>query len=395
MDPLDRLKDGVLSFWDLVGAASDADGDTELDTDTHIVMMRFTGGTTGRGKCAMYSIDNWLGSSDGQLCHPALEFDERTKTLHVAPLSHGSQLMFYPTYFVGGTNITLNQLDLEGWREVVETESVTHSFLVPTLLYRLLELQRAKPRELTSLRTILYGAAPMSPTKLGDLINCFGPIFAQGYGATEACTVASVLDKKNHRGDTPRALARLSSAGQVMPGIELFVTDDEGHPVPPGEVGEIRIRSRGVIKGYFQDPEGTALEFADGAWKSGDLGYLDEDGFLFIVDRKKDMIITGGFNVYAVEVEAALSSHPAVLMSAVVGVPHREWGEAVHAEIVLRAGFTVRVAELIAHAKTTLGGYKTPKSVVFVETLPTSAVGKVLRRQVREKYWQGAKRQVG
>ncbi|MNN03119.1 Long-chain-fatty-acid--CoA ligase [compost metagenome] len=154
------------------------------------------------------------------------------------------------------------------------------------------------------------------------------------------------------------------------------------------------MRGRGIISGYFRNPEATAAEFVDGFWKSGDLGYLDEAGYLFIVDRKKDMIITGGFNVYATEVEASLNSHPAVSMSAVVGIPHDMWGEAVHAEVVLRSDAQVDVDALIEHVKASLGRFKAPKSVSFVEALPVSAVGKVLRRQVREKYWSGQSRRV-
>jgi acyl-CoA synthetase (AMP-forming)/AMP-acid ligase II len=171
-----------------------------------------------------------------------------------------------------------------------------------------------------------------------------------------------------------------------------MIMDDQNKPVPPGVAGEIWLRTRATIKGYFGNPEGTAAEFADGFWKSGDLGYLDEDGYLFLVDRKKDMIISGGFNVYAIEVEAALAQHPAVLMSAVVGVPHREWGEAVHAEVVLRDTMSVSDSELIAHVKKKIGSYKAPKSIVLVEQLPLSPVGKVLRRKVRQRYWEGQDR---
>src|SRR5690606_10381935 len=191
------------------------------------------------------------------------------------------------------------------------------------------------------------------------------------------------------------SLARMGSAGRVTPGVEVFIADEDRNELPAGQTGEIRIRCRAVVTGYYRNPEQTAAEFIDGAWCSGDLGYIDELGYLFIVDRMKDMIISGGFNVYAVEVESALASHPSVLMSAVVGVPHEEWGEAVHAEVVLRPGAAASSDELIAHVKGKLGSYKAPKSVVVVSDLPLSAVGKVLRRQVRDKYWAGRSRNVG
>jgi acyl-CoA synthetase (AMP-forming)/AMP-acid ligase II len=393
--PATPLPAGVHAFWDLVETASEEDNDVALDTAEHIFMLRFTGGTTGKSKCAMYTPDNIMAARDGGFINTDLAFNSRTRLLHVAPLSHGTLITFFPTVFAGGTNVTMNQLDLDQWRQQVEQEKITHSFLVPTVLYRLLELQRAAPRDLTSLTTLIYGAAPMSPTKLGELVACFGQIFAQGYAATEVPMFVATLDKAQHRADDPAALSRLGSAGRITPGIEVMITDEQGKEVAPGAVGEIRIRSQAIIKGYYGDPASTAAEFEDGAWCSGDLGRLDAEGYLYIVDRIKDMIISGGFNVYAVEVEAALASHPAVMMAAVVGIPHAEWGEAVHAEITLRAGAQATEAQLIEHAKALLGGYKAPKTLVFVETLPTSVVGKVLRRQVREKYWQGQDRKVG
>ncbi|PRC91134.1 class I adenylate-forming enzyme family protein [Solimicrobium silvestre] len=384
----------VRAFWDLVEAASELDNDVELDTDEHIFMLRFTGGTTGKGKCAMYSIDNILASRDGGFINFDLNFTDATRLVHVTPLSHGTLITFFPTFFAGGTNLTMNQLNLDHWREVVETERVTHSFLVPTVLYRLLELQRALPRDFSSLKTLIYGAAPISPVKLDELVQCFGQIFAQGYAATEAAMFISILDKAEHRSNDDAAIKHLSSAGRATPGVEIFITDKQGKPLPFGETGEIRIRCKAIIKGYYDNPEATAAEFEDGAWKSGDLGYIDANGYIYIVDRVKDMIISGGFNIYAIEVEAALQAHPAVLMAAVVGIPHPEWGESLHAEVVLRQGVSVAAEELIAHSKNRLGAYKAPKTLIFVEELPLSVVGKVLRRKVKEKYWQHMDRKI-
>ena len=394
MDKPDTVQEGVLSFWDAVEGASDADTDVEIDPENHVFMLRFTGGTTGAGKCAAYSINNLSASRDGVLINPDLRFTSETRFLHVAPLSHGTMMLFLPTYFVGGVNLTMNRLDLEGWHAFAESEQVTHSFLVPTVLYRLLEHQRKAPRNLTSLNTIIYGAAPMSPTRLGDLLGCFGPIFAQIYAATEAAMPISVLAKSDHEVDPLGGSKHLSSAGRACAGIEISIADEHGVPLPDGETGEVRIRCPAIIKGYYQDAVATAAEFVDGTWRSGDIGYIDTDGYLYIVDRLKDMIITGGFNVYAVEVETALMSHAAVHMAAVVGIPDTEWGEAVHAEIVLKPGCTVSHDELIISAKTILGPYKAPKSVVVVHDLPLSSVGKILRREVKRKYWPEVGRKV-
>jgi fatty-acyl-CoA synthase len=395
MDPLreeERLP-GVLSFWDLVDSADDTNPGIELDVHEHIAVLRFTGGTTGKGKCAAYSIDNFMGTRDAAYAHRDFGLGTDSKFLHLTPISHGSLLFFWPTFFAGGTTYTLNMPDLELWSEIVERESITHSFLVPTLLYRLADVEAGKHRNLSSLKVLAYGAAPIAPTRLSQLIEQFGPIFIQLYGSTESIQFLTALDKSDHVISSEAGLRRLSSAGRVTPGVELYIADDDGNELPSGSVGEIRVRSRATISGYFNNPEATAKEFVNGFWLSGDLGYLDENCYLFIVDRKKDMIITGGFNVYAVEVEAILAEHPAVSAVVVVGVPHSEWGEAVHAEVVLRPGHGTTPEELIAFAKERLS-YKAPKTVALVLELPLSAVGKVLRRYVKDKYWKGKERAV-
>ena len=386
--------DGVLDFWELVDEASEAETRVEREAAEEIVLLRFTGGTTGRGKCAQYTLDNWLGARDAFYALPEPLFRTGMRLLHFAPISHGSGLLMLPTLFRGGCTLTQNVPDLVAWCRSVEAERVTATMMVPTLLYRLLELPEARECDLSSLETLFYGAAPMSPDKLAALQERFGNVFVQLYAATESAAIAACLGKADHARPGEAGRRILTSAGRVVPGSEVRIVDEAGNDLPAGELGEIWLRSRGTISGYFENPEGTMAEFQDGYWKSGDVGTLDAEGFVSIVDRKKDMIITGGFNVYATEVEAALASHPAVLMCAVVGIPHEEWGEAVHAEVVLQAGARATPEELIAHAKGRLGRFKVPKSIVLVDQLPTSVVGKVLRRQVREKYWKGRERRV-
>jgi len=402
MDPVPESfskesREGLYYFWDLLENISDQNPNIEFDDREHTVLIRFTGGTTGKGKAAAYCFDNWLGVRDSFYALPDNAWSCDTRMLHIAPISHGSALLWLPGFYAGACNVTLNEPDLVRYCRTIEQERITNSMLVPTILYRLLELPEAQQSDFSSLKNMFYGAAPMSPAKLEQLHTKFGNIFIQVYASTEHVGIALSLSKAAHRINKPEDATRLAAAGQPTSGVEVVIMDDKGSPVTVGEdkeVGEIWLRSRSTIKGYYKNPEKTAEEFVDDYWKSGDMGYMDPQGFIYIVDRKKDMIISGGFNIYATEVEAVINGHDAILMSAVVGIPHEEWGEAVHAEVMLREGMLLEEQELIDFVKNKLGRYKAPKSVSIVAQLPTSAVGKVLRRSVRDKYWKGSARQI-
>jgi fatty-acyl-CoA synthase len=395
MDPLSEPADGVLYFGDLLQGASDKNPDVVLDDRDHIALIRCTGGTTGKGKPVPYSIDNWLAQRDSCFAVVDMDWSDGARALHMAPMSHGSAIMVLPVLFCGGCTVTLNEIDLDRYCQIIERERITTSMAVPTMLYRLLDLPSAQQYDLSSMSTFFYGGAPMNAAKLKQLQSRFGNVFTQGYAASESVALSIALTKADHRVDKPEDEARLASTGRITGSSEVRLMDDEGKPVAQGETGEIWLRSRTTVKGYYNDPDQTAQEFVDGFWKSGDIARMDEAGYIYIVDRKKDMIISGGFNVYAAEVEAALGLHEAVLMSAIVGIPHEEWGEAVHAEVVLRHGASVEDIELMQHVKEKLGAYKAPKSVAFVRELPLTPVGKVLRRAVREKYWKRGDRQIG
>ncbi|RJF93632.1 AMP-binding protein [Sphingomonas cavernae] len=395
MDPLLEPRENVHYFWDLLDGVAATDPDVENDAHKDILIYRFTGGTTGRGKCAQYTTDIWLACRDSFFADADGPHDDRTRALQMAPLSHGAALGVLPLFFRGGCLLTQNTPNLVEWCRNIEAERATMSTLVPTMLYRLLELEEAKAHDLSTLSTIYYGAAPISASKLAMLQERFGNIFIQVYGATECFQPVAKLGKADHLPGPDGDLGHLASAGRIAPGVEVIIADDDGNELPDGEVGEVWMRARTTISGYYRNPEGTAEEFHNGFWKSGDLGYRDEKGFLYIVDRKKDMIITGGFNVYAIEVEDAINSHPAVVMSAVVGIPHDQWGEAVHAEVILKPDVDASAEQLIEHVKQRLGKHKAPKSVSFVNTLPLSAAHKVLRRIVRDKYWTECARRVG
>ncbi|WP_371227892.1 AMP-binding protein [Pseudomonas sp. QE6] len=391
MDPPATPRDGLMYFWDLLEGVSDANPDVENDIQHDALVYRFTGGTTGQGKCATYTTDNWLALRDSMYMESEQPYQPDTRFLHMAPISHGSGLGLLPTLFRGGCTVTQNVPDMVQLCRNIEAERITMTLLVPTMVYRLLEMPEASHYDLSSLQTLAYGAAPMSPAKLRQAQERFGNIFMQIYGATESLHAVAILGKAEHLSASEQ---QLGSAGRIAAAAEVIIVDEDGKELPLGQTGELWVRSRGTIGGYYRNPEGTANEFSNGFWKSGDLGYIDDQGFLFLVDRKKDMIITGGFNVYAVEVEAALNAHAAVSNSAVVGIPHEEWGEAVHAEVVLKAGAQVSVEELQAYVKERLGRFKAPKSILLVDALPVSVVGKVLRRQVRDKYWKDKARRV-
>ena len=395
MDPIDEPREGLLYFWDLLESASQKNPNIEIDDRDHIMLIRFTGGTTGTGKAACYCPQNWFAVINSFYAMPDSDWDTSSRLFHISPISHGTMLPLLPCFFAGGCSVTLNEPDLVNFCQTIESEKITHTFSVPTILYRLLELPQANESDLSSLHSVFYGAAPMSPSKLKLLQQKFGNIFIQVYASTEHLPIALSLGKKAHQFEGPEGEAKLSAIGQVVTGTEVVIMDDDGHPVEIGKPGEIWMRSRGTIDGYFKNPKATESEFIDGYWKSGDIAYQDHQGFIFMVDRKKDMIITGGFNVYSVEVESAVNAHEAVLMCAVIGLPDEEWGESVHAEVILRDGMSVTENELIIFVKGKLGGYRSPKSIKFVPTLPISSVGKVLRRKVRDQYWKNSERQLG
>ena len=393
MDPPGPDWPGVHYYWQLVDESPAAEVRADLhayDSGRHTAVLRFTGGTTGKAKCAMYSLANlWLWG-----CNPAHYYEtfpyDNPRALFFSPLNHAaSGSVVVPALIKGGTVVTWNKADWDAMGKVIEAEKINMIYGVPTVLYRILEMDLPSRHDISSLKTIRYGAASISPAKLEELLAVFGPIFVQGYGSTECWPSATILGRGDHRTDGELWLKRLTSVGRPLPNQEVFIRDFEGNPLPTGETGEIWIRGMNTIQAYFKDPELTRDNFTpEGYWKSGDIGAMDEDGYVYLIDRKKDLIITGGFNVYAAEVENCLNSHPAVRDSAVVGLPHEDWGEAVSAVVVMKDGHKCDPAELIAHCKEKMARHKAPKQIEIVGQLPTSGAGKVLRREVREMLMQ-------
>jgi acyl-CoA synthetase (AMP-forming)/AMP-acid ligase II len=276
--------------------------------------------------------------------------------------------------------------------EAIREHRIGTTVMVPTMIQMVLQHASFSPESMSSLRRLVYGASPM-PTKLiRNLLSLLPELeLIQGYGMTEAATVLTVLTGCDHRqGDS-----RLTSAGRALPGVELSIQDVEGHPLAPGEVGEVCARGGNFMREYWNRPEETAAALRDGWYHSGDVGYLDEAGYLYLVDRAKDMIVTGGENVYSAEVENAIASHSDVAQVAVIGIPDEAWGEAVHAVVVVLPGRDPTAEEIIAHARRSIAGYKAPKSVSFRhEPLPMSAAMKVLKRELRAPFWVGRDRAI-
>lgn len=398
MDPPKQRMEGVYYFWDLVSQASASEPDADAcyeDVNQHLAIMRFTGGTTGKPKCNMYSISNLFSAGLNPIHYIELYPFAQPKALLGTPITHASGAVMLPAHFKGGEVITLNQVDIDLMCRTVESEKAQLIYVVPTVLYRMLDLGLSDKYDLGSLRTIRYGASPISPAKLEELIAQFGHVFVQGYASTECWPPVTVLGRDEHRLETEEQRSILKSVGSPVPGVEVMICDDSGAETPIGQEGEIWIRGSNTIVGYYNDPEQTKANFAEnGFWRSGDVGYQDQAGRVYLVDRKKDMIISGGFNVYAQEVENALNTHPAVQASAVVGVPDEYWGEAVRGVVVLKPGASASEEEIMLFCKENLTRYKVPKRIDFVEQLPVSTVGKVLRRELRKKYWGDTKRHI-
>ena len=382
---MDRAGDqfpGVLYFWDLLEGVSEANPGVLHDDRKDCLLMRFTGGTTGAGKCVMYSVDNFMANKDlhfataDALPVPGLRF------LHFGMISHASGMLFFPVLFKGGCTVTMNDRSLLTWCHAVASEKITGSLMVPVMLYRLLESPEAASADLSSLRLMVYGASPMSPAKLAQLRQRFGEIFVQLYGSSEHPVATTALSIADHSVD--ENAEHLWSAGKAVPGVELKVMGANGQAVRPGTEGEIWMRSRGICLGYLNNPEKTAEEFCDGFWKSGDVGRIDARGFVYVIDRTKDTIVCDGRSVYPSQVEGVISAHPMVSMAAVVGIPHAVHGEAVHAEVVLRAGTSLSAEEMQVYLRERLFAHNLPSTIRIADALPMSGVGKVLRRAVRE-----------
>jgi fatty-acyl-CoA synthase len=395
LDVDDGNHPSLASFTDRGGnEEEDLDWADAYGNPDRLVGLVPTGGTTGPAKGVRVTSLAWGTMTEMATHYWSGDCSDRV-CLNTAPLSHAAGVVAFTMCALGATNIVMPRFDALEVLRNIERFRVTHLFLPPTAFYNLLAHAELGHFDYSSLRVFLLAGSPVSPDKLKRGVEIFGPCMCQSYGQTEAPMLLTFLDAKTvaaaAAGDHPE---HLGSCGKPTSAVRLAVMDDDGHILQPFERGEIVARGSLVSGGYYKMPGATAEIRAHGWHHTGDVGYLDEEGYVYIVDRKKDMIITGGFNVYCAEIEAGIMALPQVHECAVIGVPHDTWGEAVRAIVVLKNGESISAEAIIAHCKEKLGGVKAPKIVEFSEEIPKTPAGKIDRKTIRRPYWAGAARQV-
>jgi fatty-acyl-CoA synthase len=387
IDAKDSHHPSLDNFIDGAEAAEEIDWGDPYGNPDRLMGLVPTGGTTGPAKGVMVTDLAWGTMTEMASHYWAGNTTERV-CLTSAPLSHAAGVVAFVMTSLGATNVVMPGFDALEVLRNVQRFRVTHMFLPPTALYALLAHPQLGNFDYSSLQVFLLLASPVSPHKFKKAVEVFGPCMCQSYGQTEAPMLLTWLDQKTAaaaaRGDHPE---RLRSCGKPTSAVSLALMDDDGHILPPNKPGEIVARGSLVTRGYYKLPEATAEIRAHGWHHTGDVGYRDEDGYFYIVDRKKDMIITGGFNVFCTDVEAGVMELPQVHECAVIGVPHEKWGEAVKAIVVLRSGESLTEEAIIAHCKARLGGVKAPKSVTFTSEIPKTPAGKTDKKALRRPYW--------
>jgi long-chain acyl-CoA synthetase len=375
---------------------SDKDQSAEKTAEEELGGLFYTSGTTGLPKGVMLNHRNlWMNAMHTLATRPP---ESNAVFLHAAPMFH---LATFPAVINntlnGGAHAILQKFDLTALMETIERDRVTSTLLVPTMINFLINHPDIEKHDLSSLKRITYGASPMPLELLKKAMKAFPCVeFFQGYGQSEASPLLTALLPEEHvtEGDE-KSLRRLTSCGRPVIGVEVEIVDDNDEPITPGQVGEVIARGPNVMMGYWKRPEETAQALRGGWLRTGDMATIDEAGYIYLVDRKKDMIISGGENVYSTEVENVIYQHPAVREAAVIGVPDEKWGEAVLAIVTIKEGATLPGDELIEFCAAKLADYKVPKSVeICAVELPKSGAGKILKKDLRERYWQGRDRRI-
>ena len=383
-----------LTSWSALLAAAPATLPDRLGEPGDTLLMIYTSGTTGKPKGVLLSNEGMVETArEYALAQGAQPAD---RMLIIMPFYHiggTSQLL---TYMIVGAPVVLHRVfEAERILDSIQQHQVTAAHFAPTMIQLMLDVQEREPRDVSTLRTVCYASAPMSVALSQRARAAFGEIFVQIYGMTEQ-GIGTILHKHQHfASGTPLQVGRLASAGQAFLNTDIKIIRDDGSTCETGESGEICTRSKALMQGYWRKPEATREAIGDGWMRTGDVGYLDHEQYLFVQDRKKDMIISGGENIYSREVEEALLMHPAVLETAVIGVPHPKWGETVKALVVFHPGRSATVDELNQHCRERIGGYKCPRSIEFLAALPRIAsTNKVDKRSLRAPYWPAGGKQV-
>jgi long-chain acyl-CoA synthetase len=381
---LDNDLEGFTGYEQALSQAPDHEpGPSGEPAEDELAILMYTGGTTGAPKGVMLSHRNVMTAAVADAFE--MEYTKDDATCFVLPIFHVSWWPILSLLLVGGKVVINRVPDLNQILRLIQDEKCTHMNAVPTIYGWLIEMAPGDSYDLSTLRLLTYAGSPIAVQVLKRAMTAFGPIFAQGYGATEtAGGPITIFEAEDHHleGEDSRLLA---SAGKASICSEVKIVDNDDRTVAPGVIGEVCVRGKHIMMGYWKNPELTAKALKAGWYHTGDMGYLDERGYLFLTDRKSDMIISGGENVYPNEVENAIYTHAGVLECTVIAAPDERWGEIVHAVVVLRAGVVVSPEEIIEHCRLTLAGYKCPKRVTFVESLPKTAVGKISRKHVKER----------
>lgn len=357
-------------------------------------VLHYTSGSSGVLKAAMQTYGNRAAMLRKFLMSPMRRAMPGDVQAHVGPITHASGMNLMYLIYCGATSLLLERFDEAELLQAIATEKVTRLFMVPTMINRLVNHPKIADYDLSSLRLVLYGAAPMAPALVEQAIALFGPILAQGYGAGETNSMVTLLTEQDHVDALAHNPKRLASCGRCYAETEVRVVTDAGADIQPGDVGEIIVRGDDVMKGYWNAPELTAEAIIDGYYRTGDLATVDDEGYIYIVDRKKEMIICGGFNIYPAEIEQVLFAHPDVYEAAAVGIPDAEWGEQIKAVVVVKPGRATNAQDILDFCAPRLPGFKRPRSVDFIGELPKNPNGKIVRRLVREPYWAGQERRV-
>jgi acyl-CoA synthetase (AMP-forming)/AMP-acid ligase II len=384
----------MLAHDDLLTSHSGQEPDVQVDEDDPVSII-YTSGTTGVPRGALYTHRRFI--EDSKTLAIDMSLQPGDKRVQITPLFHiAGNSHFRSSLYTAGCNIIMKFFDPAATLKTIQKERATHMDIVPTHLVAMLNLPDLDKYDISSLKFLWYGGSPMPLEVLKKGLRVFGPIIAQGYGQSESGPAISHLSREDHNVlDRPeKEQKKLTSAGRPDIGVQVRIVDEKNNDVAPGEVGEIIVKSKQVMVEYWHKPDDTQASIVNGWLHTGDMGYYDEEGYIYIVDRKKDMIISGGENIYPREVEEILYQHPAVLEAAVIGIPDPYWIEKVHAVVVTKRGASTTAEELIAFCKKNIAGYKAPKSVEFVDSLPKNPAGKILKRELREKYWAGLERRV-